>query len=88
MNGDNQMYFNIFNKLYDVYYSTLVYSTPFYLIINLTFLTFFKNFRAVKRGYEAIYKCKENFFEQLNILNYVVYKDGPTFFQLYAIICH
>ena len=58
MNGDNQMYFNIFNKLYDVYYSTLVYSTPFYLIINL------------------------------NILNYVVYKDGPTFFQLYAIICH
>ena len=76
MNGDNQMYCNICNQLYDAYYSTLIYSTPFYLIINLN------------RGKGAIYECKVNFPEQLNILNYVTYKDGPTFFQLYAVICH
>ena len=76
MNGDNQMYCNICNKLCDAYYSTLIYSTPCYLIINLN------------RGKGAVYECNVNFPEHLNILNYVSYKEGTTYFQLYAVICH
>ena len=76
MNGDNQMYCNICNQLYDAYYSTLIYSTPFYLIINLN------------RGKGAIYECKVNFPNQLNIFNYVSFKNGITVYELYAVICH
>ena len=76
MNGENQMYCNICNQLCDAYYSTLIYSTPCYLIINLN------------RGKGAVYECNVNFPEHLNILNYVSYKEGTTYFQLYAVICH
>ena len=76
MNGDNQMYCNICNSLRDAYYSTEVYSAPLNLIINLN------------RGKGAVYKCKVNFPAQLNLINYVTYKDGVTVFELYAVICH
>ena len=51
MSGDNQMHCNICNRLCNVYYSTIIYSTLIYLIINL------------KRGKGAIYQCKVNFPE-------------------------
>ena len=76
MNGDNQMYCNNCNQLCDSLYSTTIYSTPIYLIINLN------------RGRGAVYECKVNFPEQLNLFNYVTYKDGFTAYQLYAVICH
>ena len=76
MNGENQMYCNICKKLCDSYYSNIVYSTPNYLIINLN------------RGKGAVYECKVDFPELLNIINYVNYKDGITVFELYAVICH
>ena len=82
MNGDNQMYCNLCNKLCDSYYMTQIYSAPNYLIINLN------------RGKGAVYECKVNFPELLNIFNihshgnYVTYKNGVTFFELYAVICH
>ena len=76
MNGDNQMYCNICNCLRDAYYSTEVYSAPLNLIINLN------------RGKGAVYECKVNFPAQLNLINYVTYKDGVTVFELYAVICH
>ena len=76
MTGDNQMYCNICNKLCNAYYSTILYSGPNYLIINLN------------RGKGAIYECKVNFPNQLNIFNYVSFKNGITVYELYAVICH
>ena len=76
MTGENQMYCNICNKLCKAYYSTILYSGPNYLIINLN------------RGKGAIYECKVNFPNQLNIFNYVSFKNGITVYELYAVICH
>ena len=76
MTGDNQMYCNICSKLLDSYYSTIIYSSPIYLIINLN------------RGKGATYECKVNFPEQLNLYNFVTFKNGYTAFGLYAVICH
>ena len=76
MTGDNQMYCNICNKLCDSYYSTILYSGPLYLIINLN------------RGKGAVYECKVNFPSQLNILNYITFKNSITTYELYAVICH
>ena len=76
MTGENQMYCNICNKLCNAYYSTVLYSGPNYLIINLN------------RGKGAVYECKVNFPVQLNIINYVTYTDGITVYELYAVICH
>ena len=76
MSGENQMHCNICNKLFDAYYSTIIYSGPNNLIINLN------------RGKGAIYECKVIFPEQLNIFNYVTYKAGITVYELYAVICH
>ncbi len=76
MSGENQMYCNICNKLCNAYYSTILYSGPNYWIINLN------------RGKGAVYECKVNFPNQLNIFNYVNFKDGVTAYELYAVICH
>ena len=76
MTGDNQMWCNICNKLCDSLYSTELYSAPNYLIINLN------------RGKGAIYECNVNFPEQLNIINYLTFKNINTVFDLYAVICH
>ena len=76
MTGDNQMWCNICNKLCDSLYSTQLYSAPNYLIINLN------------RGKGAVYECNVNFPEQLNIINYLSFKNVNTVFDLYAVICH
>ena len=75
MNGQNQMYCNICNGNRDTFYGTVVYSLPNYLIINLN------------RGKGAVYECKVNFPEILNLLNYVTFKE-KTVLQLYAVISH
>ena len=76
MNGENQMFCNICNKLCDTLYSTTLYSGPNYLIINLN------------RGRGAVYECKVNFPEQLNLFNYITFRHGITAYELYAVICH
>ena len=76
MTGDNRMYCNICQGILDSYYSTSLYSAPNYLIINLN------------RGKNAYYQCRVNFPEQLNLLNYVSFKNGVTCYNLYAVICH
>ena len=76
MSGDNQMYCNICNKLNNSLYASSIYSLPIYLIINLN------------RGKGAVYECKVNFPEQLNLYNYASFKDGYTAYGLYAVICH
>ena len=76
MNGQNQMWCNICNSLCDSLYSTELYSAPNYLIINLN------------RGKGAVYECNVNFPEELNIVNYLSFKNFNTVFDLYAVICH
>ena len=76
MQGDNQMFCNNCNKLCNSFYSTFLYSGPYYLIINLN------------RGKGAVYECKVCFPELLNIFNFLTYKDGVTVYELYAVICH
>ena len=76
MTGDNQMYCNICNCNCDSLYGSLLYSTPNYLIINLN------------RGRGAVYECNVNFPEQLNLFNFVSFKNGNTVYELYAVICH
>ena len=76
MTGENQMYCNICNSNEDALYGTQIYSTPNYLIINLN------------RGRGAVYECKVNFPEKLNLLNFITFKKENTFFELYAVISH
>ena len=76
MTGDNQMYCNVCNATLNSYYSTSLYSLPHYLIINLN------------RGKNAAYQCKVDFPDQLNLINYISYKEGITVLKLYAVICH
>ena len=74
MNGDNKMFCDICGKLNDAYYATSLYSAPKILILNLN------------RGKGGIYACNVIFPEELNIIDYVGYKDGPTNFELFAVI--
>ena len=76
MNGENQMWCNICNKLTDSLYTTELYSAPNYLIINLN------------RGKGAVYECNVDFPEELNIVNYLSFKNFNTVFDLYAVISH
>ena len=76
MIGNNQMFCNICNCLCNALYETSIYSAPNFLIINLN------------RGKGAVYECNVNFPEQLNLFNFVKYKNGNTVFELYAVICH
>ena len=76
MTGDNQMYCNMCKCTCDSLYGSYLYSTPNYLIINLN------------RGRGAIYECNVNFPEQLNLFNFVTFKNGNTVYELYAVICH
>ena len=70
------MYCFICNSCEDGLYVPQIYSAPNYLIINLN------------RGRGAIYECKVNFPEQLNLINFITYKKENTVFELYAVICH
>ena len=76
MNGDNQMWCNICNKLQDSLYGSTLYSGAKYLIINLN------------RGRGAVYGCNVIFPDDLNIFNYLTYKHGPTYYELFAVISH
>ena len=76
MTGENQWFCKICNSLQDALYGTQIYSAPNYLIINLH-----------RRG-GAVYECKVNFPEKLNLLNFITFKNGNTVFELYAVICH
>ena len=75
MTGENQMYCNICNCTCDSLYGSILYSPPNYLIINLN------------RGRGAVYECKVNFDERLDLSNYFALKS-QNIFELYAVICH
>ena len=75
MNGENQMYCNICKRRCDAIYGTSIYFAPNYLILVLN------------RGKVTVYQCNVIFPEKLNLLNFVSYKEGKTYFELYAVIC-
>jgi ubiquitin C-terminal hydrolase len=75
MTGENQMYCNMCNSTCDSLYGTILYSPPNYLVINLN------------RGRGAVYECKVNFYEKLDLSNYFALKS-QNIFELYAVICH
>lgn len=76
MTGDNKMYCNICDCLFDSMYGTQLYSIPNYLIINLY------------RGKGATYECKVNFPEELDLTNFVTLKNKNSKLELYSVICH
>ena len=76
MGGENQMYCNCCQITCNALYGSSLYILPEYLIINLN------------RGKNAVYKCNVNFPEELDLTNYVTFKDINTKFELYAVICH
>ena len=76
MTGENRMHCNFCKMEFDGLYGTSLYSAANILIINLN------------RGKGAVYKCNVIYPEKLNILNYVQFKEGNTYFELYAVICH
>ena len=76
MTGDNQMYCNICKCCCDSLYGSLLYTAPNNLIINLN------------RGRGAVYECKVNFPETLDLSNFVSFKNSNTIYELYAVICH
>ena len=75
MTGENQIYCDICQHNCDALYRISLYSVPNYLIIILN------------RGKEIINEYNVIFPIKLNIFNYVFYKDGNTYYELYAIIC-
>jgi ubiquitin C-terminal hydrolase len=75
MTGDNKIYCSECNSSFDAFYQTLLYTTPNYLILNLN------------RGKNAVYECKVNFPNILNLYNYVVNKTN-TVYQLQSVISH
>ena len=76
MDGNNQIYCNICNKLCDSLYGTFLYTLPNYLILNLN------------RGKNAVYKCNVIFPQILNLTNFVICNQINSIFQLKAVICH
>jgi len=76
MSGDNQMYCNVCNASLNAYYTSIIYSAPKYLIINLN------------RGRNAVYQCRIYFPETLKLFKYVINADGNTEYELYAVISH
>ena len=76
MTGDNQMYCNICKCCCDSLYGSFLYTTPNNLIINLN------------RGRGAVYECKVNFPETLDLSNFVSFINSNTIYELYAVICH
>ena len=72
--GQNQMYCYFCRKTNDDFFRDILYSGPYYLIINLS------------RGRDELYQCNVNFPSQLNIYNYVINKEGITKYELYAVV--
>ena len=75
--GDNQNYCNLCNQLSDSYYTSKIFISPNILILILN------------RGKENIYDVKLDFYETINITDYVLKKETPKIiYNLYGVITH
>ena len=75
-NGPNQNYCNICKQTADSYYTNKIFSTPQSLILILN------------RGKNNMYNVKLEFYETIDISQFVLSKDTPQIFDLYAVITH
>ena len=78
MTSENKMYCNTCKNNCNALYGTILYLTPYYLIINLN------------RGKGATYQCNVIFPKKLNLWPFVTSKeeDSYSYYELYAVICH
>ena len=74
--GTNQNYCNLCKQTADSYYTNKIYSTPQILILILN------------RGKNNMYNVKLEFYETIDISQYVLSKDTPQVFNLYGVITH
>ena len=74
--GTNQNYCNICKQTYDSYYTNKIYSTPQSLVLILN------------RGKNNMYNVKLEFYETIDISQFVLDKNTPQVFNLYGVITH
>ena len=74
--GDNKNYCNICSQLYDSLYTTRIYSSPTVLVLILN------------RGKNNMYNIKLDFYESIDITNYVTMKQGKLIYNLQGVITH
>ena len=74
--GNNQNYCNICKQTADSYYINKIYSTPQSLILILN------------RGKNNMYNVNLEFYETIDITQFVCYKNTPQVFNLYGVITH
>ena len=74
--GTNQNYCNLCKQTSDTYYTNKIYSTPQILILILN------------RGKNNMYNVKLEFYETIDISQYVLTKNTPQVFNLYGVITH
>ena len=58
------------------------------IYVKILMNIYYNNYKNLNRGKGAIYECKVIFPEQLNLFNFVTFKNGNTVFELYSVICH
>ena len=74
--GTNQNYCNLCKQTSDSYYTNKIYSTPQILILILN------------RGKNNMYNVKLEFYETIDISQYVLSNNTPQIFNLYGVITH
>ena len=74
--GTNQNYCNHCKQTADSYYTNKIYSTPQSLILILN------------RGKNNMYNVKLEFYETIDITQFVLDKSTPQIFNLYGVITH
>ena len=74
--GENSMYCNFCNQQLPAYYQTLIYTAPEILIIVLN------------RGKGIEFNIKLEFLEELNLMNYIYFKETGVFYKLIGVVTH
>ena len=74
--GPNQNYCNLCKQTFDSYYTNKIYSTPKNLILILN------------RGKNNMYNVKLEFYETIDITQFVLSNNSPQIFNLYGVITH
>ena len=74
--GENRNYCNICKQLFNSIYITKIYSSPNVLVLILN------------RGKNNIYNVKLDFYETIDITNYVAVKEQKLIYELQGVITH
>ena len=74
--GENSMFCNFCNEQLPAYYQTLIYTAPEILIIVLN------------RGKGIEFNIKLEFLEELNLMNFIYFKETGVFYKLIGVVTH